>query len=230
MSSVHRESLSDQVARLLLERIQAGEWTVGQKLPGETTLAPQLGVGRSTLREAIRQLSGQGVLQTRQGAGVFLQALAPAADWDVLVTRTHITSILEARIAIECEAAALAAERHTRDELDAIRAALALRGNDRHAIEVRVDTDTAFHRSVVLASHNDVLTELFDTFAVRSREAMIQMLELHGEPGTDHDQHIHAAIVEAIAAGDAAAASELSRAHLVALRDGLTHQQNGASS
>ncbi|SKA95872.1 DNA-binding transcriptional regulator, FadR family [Agreia bicolorata] len=221
MSPILRESLSDQVARLLLARIQAGEWKIGQKLPGETTLAPQLGVGRSTVREAIRQLSGQGVLLTRQGAGVFLQAVSPSADWDALVTRTNISSILEARIAIETEAAALAAERHTRDELDVIRAALALRDVDRITIETRVDTDTAFHRSVVVASHNEVLTELFDTFAERSREAMIQMLELSGEPGTDHDHLTHAQIVEAIATRDASVASELSRAHLVALRDGL---------
>lgn len=203
---------------------------MGQKLPGETTLAPQLGVGRSTVREAIRQLSGQGVLLTRQGAGVFLQALAPAADWDSLVARTNITSILEARIAIESEAAALAAQRHTRDELDAIRAALALRGTEGLTIELRVDSDTAFHRSVVVASHNDVLTELFDTFAVRSRDAMIQMLELNGEPDAEHDQLTHAAIVEAIATRDAGAASGLSRAHLVALRDGLTHQRKGTLS
>ncbi|KQR19112.1 GntR family transcriptional regulator [Agreia sp. Leaf335] len=221
MSPIQRESLSDQVARLLLARIQAGEWKIGQKLPGETTLAPQLGVGRSTVREAIRQLSGQGVLLTRQGAGVFLQAASPSADWDALVTRTNIASILEARIAIETEAATLAAERHTPDELDAIRAALALRDVDRITIEARVDTDTAFHRSVVVASHNEVLAELFDTFAERSREAMIQMLELSGEPGTDHDQLTHAQIVEAIATRDSSAASELSRTHLVALRDGL---------
>ncbi|ALE07813.1 GntR family transcriptional regulator [Arthrobacter sp. ERGS1:01] len=230
MSSVHRESLSDQVARLLLERIQAGEWEVGQKLPGETTLGPQLGVGRSTVREAIRQLCGQGVLLTRQGAGVFLHAVNPAEDWDALVTRTNITSILEARIAIECEAAALAAERHTHEDMLAIRAALKLRDADRITIEVRVDSDTALHRSIVVASHNEVLTELFDTFAARSRDAMILMLKLNNEPGTEHDQFTHQAIVEAIATRDAGAASELSRTHLVALRDGVTHHQNGTPS
>lgn len=230
MSSVHRESLSDQVARLLLERIQAGEWEVGQKLPGETTLGPQLGVGRSTVREAIRQLCGQGVLLTRQGAGVFLHAINPAEDWDAMVKRTNITSILEARIAIECEGAALAADRHTQEDMLAIRTALALRDADRNTIEVRVDTDTAFHRSIVAASHNEVLIELFDNFAERSRDAMIQMLEINNEPGTEHDQLTHQAIVEAIATRDARAASEISRTHLIALRDGLTHKQNGTPS
>lgn len=228
MSQVHRESLSDQAARLLLERIRAGEWEVGQKLPGETTLAPQLGVGRSTMREAIRQLAGRGILTSRQGAGVFVEALSPVDDWDSLVMRTTIASIIEARIAIECEAASLAAERHTDEDMLAIRAALALRDADRVAVELRVDTDTAFHRSIVVASHNEILTELFDTFATRSRSAMVNMLELSGEPGTDQDQQIHADIVKAIEGGDAAAAANLSRSHLLALRDGITHHQRAA--
>ncbi|MGD8195894.1 FadR/GntR family transcriptional regulator [Herbiconiux sp. P18] len=221
MSRVHRESLSEQAARLLLDRIQAGEWEVGQKLPGETTLAPQLGVGRSTVREAIRQLAGQGVLTSRQGAGVFVDALVPVDDWDSLVTRAAIASILEARTAIECEAASLAAERRTEADLVAIRAALSRRGSERIAIGIRVDTDTAFHRSIVVASRNEVLLELFDAFAGRSRDAMVQMLELSRQPGTDDDQRVHAEIVEAITARDADAAFALSRAHLHALGDAV---------
>ncbi|MBN9629446.1 MAG: winged helix-turn-helix transcriptional regulator, partial [Actinobacteria bacterium] len=56
MTPLRREPLAEQAAEALLDRIRAGEWALGQKLPGETTLAPQLGVGRSTIREAIRQL------------------------------------------------------------------------------------------------------------------------------------------------------------------------------
>lgn len=221
MTSVYREPLSEQAARLLLDRIQAGEWEVGQKLPGETTLAPQLGVGRSTVREAIRQLAGRGILISRQGAGVFVHALTPNDDWDSLVTRATIASILEARSAIECEAAGLAAGRRTANDLRVMRAALARRDTERAAIGARVDADTAFHRSVVLASQNEVLVELFDTFAVRSREAMVRMLELSREPGTDEDQQIHADIVDAIEAGDSTAASELSRSHLESLRNAI---------
>ena len=75
MTIVRRESLADQAAELLLARIRDGEWRIGAKLPGETTLAPQLGVGRSTTREAIRILAGRGILATRQGAGVFVTAV-----------------------------------------------------------------------------------------------------------------------------------------------------------
>ncbi|ERK61245.1 transcriptional regulator, GntR family, partial [Leifsonia aquatica ATCC 14665] len=117
---VLRAPLADQAADALLERIRAGEWALGQKLPGETTLAPQLGVGRSTVREAIRQLAGRGVLQSRQGAGVFVTALDAPEDWDAVLRRASIVSVIEARIAIESEAAALAAERRTPQELRAL--------------------------------------------------------------------------------------------------------------
>ena len=225
MVSVQRESLSEQAARLLLDRIQAGEWEVGQKLPGETTLAPQLGVGRSTMREAIRQLAGRGILTTRQGSGVFVHAVVPVGDWDSFVIRATIASILEARIAIECEAAALAAERCTGDDLVAIRTALARRGREVVTIDARVDADMAFHRSIVTASQNELLIELFDTFAARSREAMVQMLELSGEPATQTDQLVHAEIVEAVEARDAAVARDLSRSHLEALRTAIAQHR-----
>src|SRR5215831_9239436 len=103
MTIVRREPLADQAAGLLLQRIRAGEWSLGEKLPGETTLAPQLGVGRSTVREAIRQLAGRGVLSSRQGAGVFVTALDAPEDWDTVLRRADIISVIEARLAIETE-------------------------------------------------------------------------------------------------------------------------------
>lgn len=66
---VERRLLTDQAAELLRARIVSGEWEVGAKLPGETTLAAQLGIGRSTIREAVRTLAGLGMLESRQAPG-----------------------------------------------------------------------------------------------------------------------------------------------------------------
>lgn len=222
MAQVRREPLAEQAAGLLLERIRSGEWALGEKLPGETTLAPQLGVGRSTVREAIRQLAGRGALASRQGAGVFVTALDLPEDWDAVLRRADIVSVLEARIAIETEAAGLAAERRTPAELRAIRSALAGREARRTVIEEHVDADTAFHRAVVTAAHNPVLTELFDSFTPRSRQAMIEMLRIRRAFGSDADQDAHARLLDAIAARDGQAAAGLSRAHLTALKERLT--------
>lgn len=221
MAQVRRTPLADQAAGLLLERVKSGEWGLGEKLPGETTLAPQLGVGRSTAREAIRQLAGRGVLASRQGSGVFVTALEAPEEWDAVLRRAGIVSVIEARIAIETEAAALAAERRTPADLRAVRRALTQRAEHRSNIETHVDTDTAFHRAIVAAAHNPVLLELFDSFTPRLREAMIEMLRIRKEFGSDQDHDIHAELAEAIAAREAGAASERSRAHLLSLRDSL---------
>nr|BFD88082.1 FCD domain-containing protein [Streptomyces sp. Xyl84] len=224
MAQVRRAPLADQAAQALMERIRAGEWRLGGKLPGETTLAPQLGVGRSTVREAIRQLAGRGVLASRQGAGVFVTALDAPEDWDHVVRRADIVSVIEARVAIETEAAALAAGRRTPAELRAMRRALAERRARRAGIEEHVDADTAFHRSIVVAAHNPILTELFDGFTPRSRQAMVEMLRIRGGLGddADPDHDAHARLLEAVAHGDPQEAAESSRAHLLTLKAQLS--------
>lgn len=221
MTQVSRKPLADQAAEVLLNRIRAGEWTLGEKLPGETTLAPQLGVGRSTAREAIRQLAGRGVLASRQGAGVFVTALDVPEEWDVVLRRANIISVIEARIAIETEAASLAATRRTPADLRAIRRALSVRSENRVEIERLVDTDTAFHRAIVVAAHNPILLELFDSFTPRLREAMIQMLRLRKNFGDEGDHDVHTDLADAITDRDEAAAAHRSRKHLLDLRDSL---------
>ncbi len=218
MTIVRRESLAEQAAELLITRIRDGEWEIGGKLPGETTLAPQLGVGRSTAREAIRILAGRGILSTRQGSGVFVTATDIPESWDSVLERADIVAVIEARTAIEVEAAALASERHTSAELKTLRAALDEREQHRSGIEEHVETDMAFHRSIIVASHSPVLLELFDSFAPRSRQAMTDMLRLRGHHGDDVDQGVHERIYDAIASHDVEAAAGLTRAHLRALK------------
>ncbi|WP_431240106.1 FadR/GntR family transcriptional regulator [Mycolicibacterium aichiense] len=218
VAQVQRHPLAAQTAQLLLSRIRDGEWPLGHRLPGETTLAAQLGVGRSTLREAIRELAGKGVLDSRQGAGVFVIALEVSEDWDTILRRTTIAAVIEARIAIEAEAAALAATRRTPADLRAIRRALAARDADGQTIPDHVDADAAFHRAVIAAAHNDVLTQLFDAFLPRLRLAMIDMLKIRSVPG-EADQIAHQELADAIAARDPIAAAAASRSHLSALKE-----------
>ncbi|HLS77871.1 MAG TPA: FCD domain-containing protein [Nocardia sp.] len=213
--------MADQAAELLLERIRSGEWALGARLPGETTLAAQLGVGRSTIREAVRQLAGKGVLDSRQGAGVFVTALDVREDWDTVLRRADIVAVIEARVAIEAEAAALAAQRRTPADLRAIRRALAARAAHRSGIEEHVDADTAFHRGIVVAAHNPLLVELFDGFTPRVRQAMIEMLRLRTEFGSDADHDAHVELFDAIAARDTEAAVRRCRTHLDSLKEGL---------
>ncbi|MCR6482832.1 FCD domain-containing protein [Amycolatopsis sp. OK19-0408] len=219
MPPVQRRPLATQVAEALLERVRAAEWPIGHKLPSEAALAAQLGVGRSTLREAVRELAAKGVLDSRQGAGVFVTALEAGEDRDAVLRRASVLAVIEARVAIEAEAAALAAERRTPAELRAIRRALDGRAFRDQPLEEYVDADTAFHRTVIVAAHNDVLVDLFDSFIPRIRKAMVDMLRVR-PPGTSHDTDhaAHADLVTAIADREAAAAAAHSRAHLTTLK------------
>lgn len=221
MAQIQRTPLADQAADLLLGRIRAGEWQLGQKLPGETTLAPQLGVGRSTVREAIRQLAGRGVLATRQGAGVFVTALDAPEDWDAVLRRADIVSVIEARIAIESEAASLAAIRRTGADVRAIRRALEHRGGAVASIEEHVDADTAFHRAIIAAAHNPILLDLFDGLTPRLRQAMVEMLRIRASFGGADDHERHLRLADTVIARDADAARAESRGHLLELKGAL---------
>ncbi|GIH15800.1 FadR/GntR family transcriptional regulator [Rugosimonospora africana] len=218
---IRRHPLAEQAAEAILARVGAGEWALGHKLPGETTLAVTLGVGRSTVREAIRELAGRGVLESRQGAGVFVQSTQPVEVWPTVMRRAGIAEVIEGRIAIESEAARLAADRRTPADLRAMRSLL--RERERAARQAGnegyVDADTAFHRAVVAAAHNSVLTELFQAFVPRVRGAMLDMLRLAPAHRGRADHEAHAAIVEAIRDRLPEDAATLSRAHLAAMRD-----------
>ncbi|TDU91453.1 DNA-binding FadR family transcriptional regulator [Kribbella voronezhensis] len=220
---IRRHPLAEQAAEELLRRIGDGEWALGQKLPGETTLAAQLGVGRSTIREAVRELAGRRVLESRQGAGVFVIAQQAAEEWDQVLRRAGITDVLEGRLAIESEAARLAASRRTPADLKNFRRTLADREkasasepDDRY-----VEADLAFHRAVVTAAHNAVLSELFDSFQPRVRRAMIDMLRLDDEHRHRHDQTAHQAIADAIRDRDPELAAAKTRDHLSAVRSSV---------
>jgi DNA-binding FadR family transcriptional regulator len=221
VTQLKRVSLADQAADALFARIRSGEWTLGAKLPGETTLAPQLGVGRSTVREAIRQLAGRGILDSRQGSGVYVTALDAPDGWEQVLRRANIVTVIEARTAIEVEAAALAATRRTSSDLRVIRRKLEMRTVPGQSVEEHVDADMALHRTIVVAAHNEVLTELFDGFVPRVRRAMVDMLRIRPVPDPNVDQDAHAVVVDAIADRMPEAAARASRAHLDALKAGF---------
>lgn len=153
---------------------------------------------------------------------MFVNALDVPEDWDAVVRRADILDVIEGRIAIEAEAAALAAERRTPNDLRAIRRALVHRDQQRSDTVGLVDADTAFHRAIVAAAHNPILIELFDGFTPRLRQAMIDMLQIRGDHATDADHDAHASLVQAIADRDSEDASQQSRNHLLALKAALT--------
>ncbi|MGW1373723.1 FadR/GntR family transcriptional regulator [Streptomyces sp. NPDC002446] len=209
--------LVEQATERLREQITKGEWTVGTKLPGENALAQSLGVGRSTVREALRALAGAGLVQARQGAGVFVIATKPVEDWPTQLRRAAVTDVYEVRMLLEVEAAQMAAERRTDDDLTALDTALAQRRKAAKAGNAEfVDADIALHTAIVTAAHNPVLTALFSEFVPVLRTGLIDLVELLDLRTDDpnHGDREHTLLVAAIARADAEAAGRTLREEL----------------
>ncbi|MBY8343251.1 FCD domain-containing protein [Streptomyces spinosirectus] len=217
LGALRPSPLVEQAAERLRAQITGGHWPVGTRLPGETTLAKELGVGRSTVREALRALAGAGLVQPRQGAGVFVIATEPAEDWPTRLRRAAVSDVYEVRMAVEVHAARLAARRRTPEDVAAIERALEQRRTAASGEDAAfVDADIALHAAVVAAAHNPVLADLFTEFTPVLRTGLVELLALTGlrtrDPNTA--DAAHEALVRAVADGDAEGAAEVLRQEL----------------
>jgi DNA-binding FadR family transcriptional regulator len=202
LRSAARTPLVDQVIEQLRDQIASGEWPVGSRIPPEPDLVTQLGVGRNTLREAVRALAHLGLLESRQGAGTFVRAdseLAGAVRRRL--AHAELRDVMEVRRGFEVEAARLAARRRTDADLVALRAALAARedawaARDQAAF---VEADARFHHTVAGCSHNRVLVDLYADFGGSLRDALHTCV---GDAMGPEGYLDHAGLVAAIAAGD----------------------------
>ncbi|WP_084269999.1 FadR/GntR family transcriptional regulator [Patulibacter minatonensis] len=215
MTPIGRGSLGELAADQLREQLAAGAWPVGTKLPAENVLATQLGVGRSTVREAVRVLVAAGQLETRQGSGTYVLALEPPPEWEPRVRRADVLDVYEVREALESQAARLAAQRRTDDDLVAIDAALVAREVARGGgvVEPFVDADLAFHHAIVAAAHNALLEEMFRSFLGVLRAALVHVVEETVLDVVD-DARAHADLAAAIRAGDPDAAIAATHANV----------------
>ncbi|UNO40883.1 FadR/GntR family transcriptional regulator [Streptomyces sp. MST-110588] len=220
LQAAERQSLVDAVVDALRARLAAGDWKVGERIPTEHALAEQLQVGRNTVREAVRVLVHAGLLRSKQGEGTFVISTADPGDIMRAVQRAGIRDVLELRIALEAEAARLAARRHHPADLERMRAALdaqaALEDSGGQpasgSLELYADHDIAFHTAVVEAAHNTALTATYGWFSSSVREALVSALGDQEMPRIAHGDH--RAVLDAIASGDPQAAEQATRALL----------------
>ena len=212
LKNVPRQQVVDGVLAQLQAQIEAGTFAVGERLPTEPELMTQLGVGRSTVREAVRALAHAGMLEVRQGAGTFVRARRPTRGTvEAQLQRAAILEVYEVRRALDLETARLAAERRDDEDLAALRAHLDQRraadaAGDRVAF---VTADVAFHEAVARAAKNGVLLTLYRAFTTALGDALAAQLAnrtFHpGDVAPLHDE-----LLAAIAAGDAATAVRVS--------------------
>lgn len=203
------------VVRTIAAWVLGGRYRPGENLPREDDLAGEIGVSRTSLREAVKVLSAKGLLEARPRVGVRVRDRAYWRLADPIVLGWHpdlarepelIESLIEARRIIEPAAAELAARRGTEEDLRAIEAAyLAMQRTIPHDLVACCEADVAFHRALVAASHNVVLTSLIGTIAAALRASFLVTTSLM--ESQVKTLSVHKTVLESVRLHDTAAAS-----------------------
>jgi DNA-binding FadR family transcriptional regulator len=165
---LQRHSLADAVVSKLQQQLSLGEYQPGEKLPSEPELMEQFGVGRSTIREAIRILANTGMLSVRQGSGTFVEQHTGIAEpLSQRLKRATAQDLDEVRQLLEMKIAEKAALHRSKKDIEKMKALLKQRDQAAKAgdTEEAIRTDIQFHIAIAAASRNDILADLYRTFA-----------------------------------------------------------------
>lgn len=199
-TTIKRRSLAEEVSEHLLEQIHAGNYKMDEKLPIEPELMKIFGVGRSTIREALRILENSGIVKVRHGVGAFvtsqtsktsslIKQLMNASQSEV----REVRELLESKIV---EKAAL-----NRADADIVEMKKHLENRNRAASENKftewLEADINFHIAIAEASKNIVLTDLYKTFAEQQLRRSI--LATEKEPAVmNRFTEVHNSLLESI--------------------------------
>jgi GntR family transcriptional regulator, transcriptional repressor for pyruvate dehydrogenase complex len=213
---VPRRRMAEDVAEQLRERILAGAFQPGQRLPGERELAESFGVNRTTVREALRALEQQRLLEIHHGDGAMVLDVQVSAGLDLLAYLVRIDGqldlsllgdILEARRIYGVELARLAALRASEGDLETLELYLGMMRSQKKDIGRFQELDWAFFETLARAAHNRVLLLILNTV----RPIYLQHQELFAPLYRDRAGivRLHAQLLKRLRAGDAEGAAEI---------------------
>lgn len=223
---IERKRVTDQIIDQLLGMLKDGKLKPGDKLPSETVLMAQFGVGRSSLREAIGALSLTGMVTVRPGHGTHVapsagEFLSKPFRWGMMVGwQEKLHEFIEARINLEETLVGMAAERAGDADIEEIRLGLQLLKTSKLTKRKAIHADLVFHMAIANASHNSVLARFLEELRQPVRSWMEQKASLFG--GYDQVFEQHEKVLQAILARDPAKARKAMRDHLTAVGERLT--------
>ncbi|WP_033289870.1 FadR/GntR family transcriptional regulator [Amycolatopsis jejuensis] len=212
-----REGPGVATTRSLIDYLLSGEVEPGQKIPSERQLAEALGVGRSTIREAIKSLELLGLVEQRVGDGTYLsgsssELLPQVIQWGLLLTVHQREDMLEARRHLEVLLAGLAAENRTEEQLTRLRELIEQMRSADGDFNRYVEADIAFHLEIARSSGNSVLVGVLTNIQSLLHVWASRVINTAGE--TETSLAMHEPILKAIDARDPDAAREAMRAHM----------------
>jgi DNA-binding FadR family transcriptional regulator len=219
--TIKRSGLADQVIERIRGLVADGTYRVGDRLPSEGELGALFGVGRSTVREAVRVLASRGLVDVRHGEGTFVASYTLRESFEERLGRAALHDIYEVRLFLELALSELATQRRDARDIAAMRACLKKRAQAIRAGDVAryAEADFAFHLAVAKAAKNDALFDVYESF-VRTVQPLLTAATTPEYIRAESDD-LHAALCEAIAAGNETATRRLVRRHLKTSLKGL---------
>ncbi|MCW8174235.1 FadR/GntR family transcriptional regulator [Verminephrobacter aporrectodeae] len=228
-------TLALELVDALGERIRDGRLVLGDKLPTEAAIMAEFSVSRTVVREALSKLQASGLVETRHGIGTFVLGLEQAPGFRITPERfstlRDVIAVLELRIGVETEAAALAAQRRTPANIQTLRAALDALTTAVDAGHDAVAADFQFHLEIARATQNSHFAELMGTLG--SMIIPRARLDSTDAPDDERKQYLrrvngeHESIYDAIVAQDPDAARAAMRTHLANSRERRRRAQAG---
>jgi len=200
---IKRNSLADEVAQRLQEQISLGTYKTREKLPTEPALMETFGVGRSTIREAVRILANSGVLRVQQGLGTFVEEQTGIVEpLPQRLKRAQFEDLDEVRQLLELKIAQKAALHRTAEDIERMKEALKKRKEYGAANEIAacIEADIDFHVAIAQASGNSILMDLYRTVAMHLKAKFLERFKT-----TDtfiNTQHLHKNLLNSIVAQD----------------------------
>jgi GntR family transcriptional regulator, transcriptional repressor for pyruvate dehydrogenase complex len=222
-----KPKLSERVVSALREQVFGGEIMPGQRLPTESQLTEVFGVSRTVIREAIARLAADGLVESRQGAGIFVRDHPTLAFGSISLEIgskiSQAMNVLEVRMGIEIESAGLAALRRNSAQEAQIHEAFFEFERLLEGRQATGKTDFAFHRAIAVATNNPFYVEVLDALGMRTIPCDVAspwgtdcVLTREYQEGLQRE---HLAILKAISASDPDAARAAMRAHLTASQE-----------
>lgn len=217
-----KPSLVEAACEHIRSSISEGQHWPGTQLPTEAEYVETLGVSRTVVREAVARLAAEGLVESRQGKGVFVSETARYQAFQVtrdeLDNLTDVIQLLELRLGVETEMAGLAAERRSDVDLMDMRRQLKILSQSDVAMDKSVNADVAFHKAIAKASRNHYYAKLIEFLGVRlvpPRSVYLRQNEAYmGDSYRAVIGKEHEAILDAIAARDPDRAHAAARTHM----------------
>ncbi|WP_194815143.1 FadR/GntR family transcriptional regulator [Nocardia sp. XZ_19_385] len=216
MQPVRRTSLIAQVTEQLRAEIRSERWPIGSRIPTEPELTELTGTGRNTVREAVQALVHAGMLERRQGSGTYVVAASEVGGTlGKYFADAEERDVLELRLALDTNAAALAARRRDDSDIATLRRLLDVRNENKwdEGNHAAITADVELHRAIVVASHNAVYLEFYDSLL----PTIEQVIRARTSKSDDSYDAEHIELVQAVIDGDPEAAAAAARCFLASL-------------